>query len=119
MDVVTGLLSMEEQIAKLRADLANYQKPQPRESVEDVVRRVLSEHGAITPPPVTTPQVDNTVSYGESLLLAIGSALSKDQQEWLSHEVNQAGIPAFLNTYEGQAITRRFIDMYQAYKGVK
>ena len=118
MDAVTGLLSMESQIAALREEIANYQKPRtsPKtETVEEVVRRILSEQQA-KPPSVPAPEVKaSPVSYGESLLHAIGSALSEPQQIWLSTENVQAKIPEFLLTFEGQAITRRFIDMYQTY----
>ena len=53
--------------------------------------------------------------YAQSLMLAIGSALTEDQQVWLSSHPQD--LPIFLASAEGQALTRRFFTSYKTYHG--
>ncbi len=54
--------------------------------------------------------------YAQSLMLAIGSALTEDQQVWLCN--NGKDLPLFLSTPEGQAITRRLFTSYKSYSNL-
>lgn len=68
--------------------------------------------------PVSQP-ITEPVDYGTQLLLAIGSALSEEQQIWLSLPENQVLIPDFLLTLNGQAFTKRFFLFYKEFKESK
>lgn len=84
------------------------------ESVEETVKRVLQTEMAKLQPP--SSQVEAIANEGINMLSAIGSALTEEQQQWLSLAENQTGIPDFFSTTEGQAITRRFFMAYKEYK---
>jgi len=122
----------EQRIAQLQLQLAQQmgqplptQIPQTlvkQESVEDMIHRILDEKLSKVMPiannPVPVVEAE-PLDYGTQLLLAIGSAITKEQQLWLSEVDNQMGIPGFLNTADGQAITRRFFKTYIEYKDTK
>jgi len=85
------------------------------ESVEETVKRVLQTEMAKLQPP--SLQAEPIVSEeGVNMLSAIGSALTEEQQQWLSLPENQSCIIEFFSTMEGQAITRRFFTAYKEYK---
>jgi hypothetical protein len=50
------------------------------------------------------------------MLAALGSALSEEEQVWISQPENQDKVTDFFKTAEGQAITRRFMMSYKEYK---
>lgn len=50
------------------------------------------------------------------MLAALGSALSEEEQTWLSQPSNQDKVIDFFYTTEGQAITRRFMMSYKEFK---
>jgi hypothetical protein len=50
------------------------------------------------------------------MLAALGSALSEEEQTWLSQSGNQDKVVDFFYTPEGQAITRRFMMSYKEFQ---
>ncbi len=84
------------------------------ESVEETVKRVLQAEMAKLQPP--SLQAEPVANEGVNMLSAIGSALTEEQQQWLSVPENQTCVPEFFSTTEGQAITRRFFAAYKEYK---
>lgn len=135
------MLTVEEEIKALQAELltvkqpqqqiANVVRQQPMESQEAMISRLIDEKlntlllAAQHIPqvlPTPTPQVSQQSSTAPepiSLLSAIGSALTEQQQLWLSDAKNQTHIPEFLMTAEGKAIIRRFMSTYTEYRSSK
>jgi hypothetical protein len=116
------LLTSDMRIQALRNQLdglAGIKKNAPvAETTEQMIGRVVEQKLAELLAPVATASTTNTSSmdYGSQLLLAVGSALTEEQQIWLSNESNRADIPRFLSSTEGQAITRRFFTSYKQFK---
>jgi hypothetical protein len=81
-----------------------------RKFIQDEIQKALGSA-------VSTKQ--EPMDYGKRLLLSIGSALSEEEQIWLSNVSNQDDIPDFLATSDGQAFTRRFFLFYKDYKEKK
>lgn len=122
----TDLLTLPEQIARIQAQLnANAPKynltrmPVTMAELEEVIKRVFDEKLA----ELSKSQVAETQKVepcgGSAMLSAIGSALTEDQQLWLSKPDNQDKIVEFLNSANGQALTRRFFTTYKDYKEQK
>ena len=112
MDLQTQRIQMLEEQLKM------YQKPilnQQVESTEEMIHRILDEKLTQLIQP-NVPQQAQPIDYGSQLLVAVGSALTEEQQLWLSQDSNRADIPKFLSSMEGQAITRRFFSSYKQYK---
>lgn len=78
---------------------------------EEIDKRLNMVTNGVTSPPPSEP-----MDYGSKLLYAIGSGLTEEQQLWLSSPDNQACIPDFLLTPDGQAFTKRFFLYYREYK---
>ena len=86
------------------------------ESIEEAVLKVVHrELGKISGAPIA-PTEPAPMDYGTKLLVAIGTGLTEDQQLWLSHSENQALIPEFLASKDGQAFTKRFFTFYKDFK---
>lgn len=84
-----------------------------RAMIEEETRRILANALPSVAEQINTPPQDRPMDLGIQILNAIGSALTEDQQAWLSDPENQTAIPTFLRTLEGQALTRRFMTMYK------
>jgi hypothetical protein len=78
------------------------------DDLRDTIRQVLKEELAAIVAPVTP-----TESPKVPLLAAVGSGLSEEQQLWLSN--NQERLSEFFLTLEGQAVTKRFFNLYKEY----
>lgn len=86
------------------------------ESIEEAVRKAVhQELGKISSASIA-PQQPAPMDYGTKLLVAIGTGLTEEQQVWLSHSDNQALIPEFLASKDGQAFTKRFFTFYKDFK---
>jgi hypothetical protein len=105
--------AIQRQIELLQAQLIpmKAQALKRVETLEETVERVLQKKLA-----EISSQVEPVAEEGNKMLSAIGSALTEDQQQWLSLPENQNSIPDFFNTDEGKAITKRFIMAYKEYK---
>jgi hypothetical protein len=111
-------LALEQRIAFLQNQLQSQSKPQNEETTEQVVSRIVEEKltKLLGEPLQAVQQASQPIDYGSQLLVAVGSALSEEQQVWLSNDANRCDIPSFLTSPEGQAITRRFFSTYKQYK---
>ena len=119
MDLQT---TQQQRITMLEEQLKIYQKPtvnlQPQnqpESMEAMISRLIDEKLMQLSSQVSQQQPE-PIDYGTQLLVAVGSALTEEQQMWLSEESNRLDIPRFLSSIEGQAITRRFFSTYKQFK---
>ena len=118
-------LQLAQQTQQMGIPLPTVQPPVKQESTEEMISRLLDEKlsklipVANNPVAVVEEAPAEPLDYGTQLLVAIGSAITKEQQQWLSDVDNQIGIPVFLNTADGQAITRRFFKTYIEYKDAK
>jgi ethanolamine utilization protein EutQ (cupin superfamily) len=103
--------SLEDQIRQLQSQI------QPTvlkkvENVEEQMRRVFREEMS----KLSTSLNQNVVASVNPMLAALGSALSEEEQTWISQPENQDKVTDFFKTAEGQAITRRFMMSYKEYK---
>jgi hypothetical protein len=113
---------LEHRIAALQAELLSMQGKQPSaqqlvpETTEDMVKRLIDERlTQVITPIVDANAAQQPMDFGASLLQAIGSGLTEQQQQWLSMSENLSAVPEFLKTTEGQALTRRFFNNYSTY----
>jgi hypothetical protein len=103
--------SLEERIRLLQAQI------QPTvsktvENVEDQMRRVFQEEMS----KLNTSLNQTVAASVNPMLAALGSALSEEEQTWLSQSGNQDKVVDFFYTPEGQAITRRFMMSYKEFQ---
>jgi len=118
-------LQLAQQTQQMEIPLPTVQPPVKQESTEEMISRLLDEKlsklipVANNPVTVVEEALAEPLDYGTQLLIAIGSAITKEQQMWLSEVDNQMGIHGFLNTADGQAITRRFFKTYIEHKDTK
>lgn len=121
------LLTPDQRIQALQSQLSALIKPteSPQqqisqntvETTEQMVNRILDEKlSKLLGDTVQAVQPAQPVDYGTQLLVAVGCALTEEQQLWLSNESNRMEIPKFLSSAEGQAITRRFFTTYKQFK---
>ncbi len=103
--------SLEERIRLLQSQI----QPTVSKSVDDVeekMRRVFQEEMS----KLSTSLNQNVAASVNPMLAALGSALSEEEQVWISQPENQDKVTDFFRTAEGQAITRRFMMSYKEYK---
>jgi TolA-binding protein len=103
--------SLEDQIRQLQSQI------QPTvlkkvENVEEQMRRVFQEEMS----KLNTSLNQTAAASVSPMLAALGSALSEEEQVWISQPENQVKVIDFFKTPEGQAITRRFMMAYKEYK---
>jgi len=111
------LAGIQQELSQTRlAPMATYQQPIPQESLEEKINRLIDEKlNKLAQSAMPPTQEQAAMGYGQALLCAVGSALNESQQLWLSEESNRKDIPAFLQSIEGQAITRRFFNSYKSF----
>jgi hypothetical protein len=108
-------MTIEQRIAHLQGQMT----PMPSLNGLDLtsIRSLVMEETQRALANMSNPSASAPTGLGTQILNALGTGLVEDQQLWLSEPSNQALIPEFLNTLEGQAFTRRFFSSYKNYAG--
>lgn len=102
---------LESQIKSLQSQLANISAPQ-QDNIQQLVKEAVSSELAELKKLLTNQQAPAKKKI--TIFEAIGSALTQEQQLWLSKEEVISAVPEFLASEQGKEITKLF---YETYRG--